>query len=51
MISDLLIRNWSIAVFGGFVILGLIWYVVAGRHYYDGPIVERPLLATEEPRA
>lgn len=43
--------NWSIAVFGGFLILGLIWYAVIGRHHYSGPIVERPLLVTEEPKA
>lgn len=42
--------NWSIAVFGGFVILGLIWYAIVGRHHYNGPIVERPLLVTEEPK-
>jgi len=43
-----LTMNWSVAVFGGFVILGLIWYGLVGRHHYDGPIVERPLLVTEE---
>ena len=42
--------NWSIAVFGGFVIIGLIWYAVFGRRQYSGPIVERPILATEEPK-
>ncbi|KAK3672390.1 hypothetical protein LTR78_007697 [Recurvomyces mirabilis] len=40
--------NWSIAVFGGFVILGLIWYAVLGRRQYHGPIVERPSLVTDE---
>lgn len=33
--------NWSIAVFGGFVILGLAWYAVVGRKQYHGPVVER----------
>ena len=32
--------NWSIVVFGGFVILGLIWYAIIGRRQYTGPIVE-----------
>lgn len=41
--------NWSIAVFGGFVIIGLIWYAIRGSQY-KGPIVERTLLATEEPK-
>jgi choline transport protein len=39
--------NWSIVVFGGFVIIGLAWYAVWGRNRYDGPIIERPLLSTE----
>ena len=43
-----LTMNWSIVVFGGFVIIGLIWYGILGRRNYNGPIVERPLLATEE---
>ena len=42
--------NWSIVVFGGFVIVGMMWYGISGRHHYDGPIVERPLLVTEEPK-
>lgn len=43
--------NWSIAVFGGFVILGLIWYSLFGRRQYDGPIFERTMLATSESKA
>lgn len=42
----LLTMNWSIAVFGGFVIIGLLWYAALGRKQYHGPIIERPLLAT-----
>lgn len=42
--------NWSIVVFGGFVIIGLVWYAVLGRKQYNGPVVERPILATEEPK-
>lgn len=40
--------NWSVAVFGGFVILGFIWYVMLGRRHYKGPVVERPLLVMDE---
>ena len=40
--------NWSAAVFGGFVIIGLVWYAVLGRKQYHGPIVERPMLVTDE---
>ncbi|KAK5115262.1 hypothetical protein LTR62_001462 [Meristemomyces frigidus] len=32
--------NWSIVVFGGFVIIGLAWYAVLGRRQYSGPVVE-----------
>lgn len=35
--------NWSILVFGGFIILGLVWYAVLGRKQYDGPVLERPV--------
>lgn len=42
--------NWSIAVFGGFVILGFVWYGIWGRRGYHGPVVERPILLTEEPK-
>jgi choline transport protein len=40
--------NWSIACFGGFVIIGLVWYALIGRKQYDGPVVERPILVTVE---
>ena len=43
--------NWSIVVFGGFVIIGLVWYAIIGRKNYSGPIVERSLLATDDPNA
>jgi choline transport protein len=36
--------NWSILVFGGTVVLGLIFYVVWGRKNYNGPIVERGII-------
>ena len=32
--------NWGSAVFGGIAILSILYYVVAGRRTYDGPIVE-----------
>ncbi|GAM83061.1 hypothetical protein ANO11243_010470 [Dothideomycetidae sp. 11243] len=32
--------NWSCAVFGGFVIIGLIYYGLVGRKVYNGPIWE-----------
>lgn len=32
--------NWSIVVFSGELIIGLIWYAVYGRKVYHGPIVE-----------
>lgn len=40
--------NWSCAVFGGFVIIGLAWYVVWGRRFYAGPVVERSLLPGQQ---
>ena len=42
--------NWSIAVFGGFVIIGFVWYAVIGRKNYNGPIVERPAMTIEDER-
>lgn len=42
--------NWSIAVFGGFVIIGFVWYGIRGRKQYSGPVIERPLLVTVEPK-
>ncbi|KAJ5127912.1 Amino acid/polyamine transporter I [Penicillium atrosanguineum] len=32
--------NWSIVVFSGELLIGLIWYAVYGRKVYHGPIVE-----------
>jgi amino acid transporter len=40
--------NWSICVFGGFVIIGFIWYAIIGRKNYNGPIVERPIITEEQ---
>ena len=45
---DLETMNWSIVVFGGFVIIGFIWYAAIGRKHYNGPIVERPIITMEE---
>ena len=42
--------NWSIVVFGGFVIIGFIWYAIIGRKNYNGPIVERPIIVEEHER-
>ena len=39
--------NWSCLMFGGMVIIGLVWYAIWGRHAYNGPIVERPILMTD----
>lgn len=39
--------NWSCAVFGGVVLIGLVWYGVHGRKAYNGPIIERPILLTD----
>jgi len=36
----LVTMNWSCAVFGGVVVLGVMWYAVAGRKAYHGPVVE-----------
>jgi amino acid transporter len=40
--------NWSVLVFGGGVILGLMFYAVRGRHNYHGPIFERGFMPTDE---
>jgi choline transport protein len=40
--------NWSCVVFGGVVIIGLVYYVLLGRHVYRSPIIERPILLTDQ---
>jgi choline transport protein len=40
--------NWSIVVFGGAVIFGLIFYAIRGRKNYDGPIIEISLIPSVE---
>jgi choline transport protein len=40
--------NWSIVVFGGTVFLGSIFYILQGRKNYNGPIVERGIIPSEE---
>ena len=40
----LVTMNWSCVVFGGVVIVGLVYYVTLGRKVYHGPIIERPIL-------
>ncbi len=40
--------NWSILVFGGTVVLGVLFYVVRGHKNYSGPIVERSIIPYEE---
>ncbi|KAJ5625824.1 Amino acid/polyamine transporter I [Penicillium lagena] len=39
--------NWSIVVFSGELILGLLWYAVYGRKVYHGPIVEAGVIPME----
>ncbi|MCJ1381707.1 hypothetical protein MMC17_004818 [Xylographa soralifera] len=50
--------NWSVVVFGGAVVFGLVYYAVRGRRLYQGPVVEVPVVVgramrtavmTEEP--
>jgi choline transport protein len=36
--------NWSIVVFSGELIIGLVWYAVYGRKVYNGPIVESDVI-------
>lgn len=33
--------NWSCLVFGGFVVIGLVYWVARGRKVYHGPVKER----------
>lgn len=49
-VKPIILMNWSIVVFGGWVIIGLVWFAIFGRKNYTGPIVERTL-ATEEFKA
>ena len=44
----LVTMNWSCVMFGGIVILGLAWYAVIGRKQYHGPIIERPILISDQ---
>jgi len=37
---ELITMNWSCAVFGGVVALGVLWCVIIGRKAYHGPVVE-----------
>ncbi|KAA6414258.1 MAG: Amino acid polyamine transporter I [Lasallia pustulata] len=41
--------NWSVVVFPAVVIFGLIFYAVRGNKIYHGPVVERPIIITDEP--
>lgn len=36
--------NWSILVFGGTVVLGLLFYAIRGRKNYSGPISETSII-------
>jgi choline transport protein len=40
--------NWSILVFGGTVVLGILFYIVRGHKNYNGPIVERGIIPLNE---
>lgn len=37
--ADLWCRNWSSAMFGGVLIIAIIYYVLKGRHDYVGPVM------------
>jgi choline transport protein len=45
-----LTMKWLCAVFGGVVIIGLIWHGIFGRKVYNGPITERSILLTDHDR-
>lgn len=30
--------NWACLIFGAIVILSIVYYMVKGRHVYDGPV-------------
>lgn len=32
--------NWSVVVFTGEFLIGLVWYLISGRKVYNGPIIE-----------
>jgi amino acid transporter len=38
--------NWSCVMFGGVVILGLIYFAFIARHEYKGPVVDRHLISS-----
>lgn len=40
--------NWSVVVFVGTILVGLVYFVVHGRKVYHGPVVERPIITTHE---
>jgi choline transport protein len=42
--------NWSILVFGGTVVLGIVFYIVRGHNNYNGPIMERGIIPLDETR-
>lgn len=42
--------NWSALVFGGTVILGVVFYILWGQKFYNGPIVERVNIRSESRR-
>lgn len=35
--------NWSIVVFTGEFLIGLVWYLIRGRKIYNGPVFESDL--------
>ena len=37
--TDTWLRNWSSAMFGGVLIIAIIYYVFKGRHDYAGPVM------------
>lgn len=39
--------NWSCLMFGTMTIIGLVWFGLFGRKVYNGPIIERPLIISD----
>ena len=47
----LMTMNWSCLMWGGSTLIGLVYYAVLGRKIYNGPVVEKAIVLTEEANA